>query len=42
MGYKNSDIKDLNVRDWIYLQCNAKHDRDKNAATNMLNRLRGL
>ncbi|MCK9179083.1 MAG: transposase, partial [Candidatus Cloacimonetes bacterium] len=36
-GYKNPDTKDLNVRRWICLKCNANHQRDVNAAVNILN-----
>ena len=28
-GYKNSELKDLKVRDWKCPQCGAEHDRDK-------------
>ena len=35
-GYKNSDIKDLSVREWECLECHTIHDRDVNASNNIL------
>ncbi len=36
-GYRNKNTKDLSIRKWTCPECGAQHDRDQNAAQNLVN-----